>query len=220
MKKIILMLVAGAIMMMATSAMAVTLTVGSSHSGGIHSLVGGTATEEGGGSLDTSFLDGRQLDYLYCVDLFHNISVNTTYAFTEVNNSATIYSKPLTNANQVAYLLGKYGTGGQGDQARALQAAIWHVINGSGVYDLDTAAYATGSTIVTLYNQYITEAANNSGNVANFLWISPGKYAEGETIYQGLVTNNPVPEPGTMMLLGFGMLGLAVYGKRRMNKEA
>ncbi len=30
----------------------------------------------------------------------------------------------------------------------------------------------------------------------------------------------PVPEPGTMMLLGLGMAGLAVYGKRRMNKEA
>lgn len=30
----------------------------------------------------------------------------------------------------------------------------------------------------------------------------------------------PVPEPGTMMLLGFGMLGLAVYGKRRMNRES
>jgi len=29
----------------------------------------------------------------------------------------------------------------------------------------------------------------------------------------------PVPEPGTMMLLGFGMLGMAVYGKRRMNKK-
>lgn len=28
----------------------------------------------------------------------------------------------------------------------------------------------------------------------------------------------PVPEPGTMMLLGFGMLGMAIYGKRRMNK--
>jgi hypothetical protein len=27
-----------------------------------------------------------------------------------------------------------------------------------------------------------------------------------------------VPEPGTMMLTGIGMLGLAVYGKRRMNK--
>ena len=30
----------------------------------------------------------------------------------------------------------------------------------------------------------------------------------------------PVPEPGTMMLLGLGMLGMAVYGKRRMNRES
>ncbi|HIJ96367.1 MAG TPA: PEP-CTERM sorting domain-containing protein [Desulfuromonadales bacterium] len=29
-----------------------------------------------------------------------------------------------------------------------------------------------------------------------------------------------VPEPGTMMLVGLGMLGMAVYGKRRQNKEA
>jgi hypothetical protein len=29
--------------------------------------------------------------------------------------------------------------------------------------------------------------------------------------------NNPVPEPGTIMLLGAGFLGLAVYGKRRKN---
>jgi len=36
----------------------------------------------------------------------------------------------------------------------------------------------------------------------------------------GVTDVTPVPEPGTMVLLGFGMLGLAIYGKRRMNKEA
>lgn len=34
------------------------------------------------------------------------------------------------------------------------------------------------------------------------------------------VDSAPVPEPGTMMLLGMGMLGLAVYGKRKINKQA
>ncbi|MBV5338836.1 MAG: DUF4114 domain-containing protein [Deltaproteobacteria bacterium] len=36
----------------------------------------------------------------------------------------------------------------------------------------------------------------------------------------GVTDVSPVPEPGTMLLFGIGMLGLAVYGKRRMNKEA
>ena len=29
----------------------------------------------------------------------------------------------------------------------------------------------------------------------------------------------PVPESGSMVLLGFGLLGFAIYGKRRINKE-
>ncbi|QEM70211.1 PEP-CTERM sorting domain-containing protein [Geobacter sp. FeAm09] len=30
----------------------------------------------------------------------------------------------------------------------------------------------------------------------------------------------PVPEPGTIALVGLGMVGLAIYGKRRQNNKA
>lgn len=29
--------------------------------------------------------------------------------------------------------------------------------------------------------------------------------------------NNPIPEPGTVLLLGIGLLGISIYGKRRKN---
>ena len=79
MKTKVLAILAGAMLTLtlATNAMSDVLYVGTTYTGrysqGILSIKNGSATEEAGGSIDISFLNGEELDYLYCVDLFHDV---------------------------------------------------------------------------------------------------------------------------------------------------
>jgi len=45
--------------------------------------------------------------------------------------------------------------------------------------------------------------------------ISDVSFQYGTALTEPNIPHNPVPEPGTMVLLGAGFLGLAIYGKRR-----
>jgi len=49
----------------------------------------------------------------------------------------------------------------------------------------------------------------------------PGEYASDDGFEEWAVQSPsaPVPEPGTLMLIALGMLGLAVFGKRKLNRE-
>ncbi len=216
MKKVVLTLVSVFLLVLSGFAQADTFQAGNTFST-IYAVVNGSSSAEGGGSLDVSYLNGEQLDYVYCLDMFTTVNVPYTYDNTVVTNDGTIYGQAVNNAGEVAWLLQNYGTGGQGDGAVALQAAIWKVV-GEGVYTFDIDRTLSTSNQVNLYDTYLTSLVGQSGTVGQFYWITPGKLdSTGRLLqYQGLVAPSPVPGPPAIICLATGLIGLWTVRRRKI----
>ena len=161
---------------------------------------------EGGGSLVGATLNGVALAWVYCVQLNTNVNVPGTYNHSIVDNTGKIWNTDpnpsLAAAQQIAWLLSQYANGASLTQQEALQEGIWNV-------EVFGNLTMTGG-VQTAYTNMLSALGTNTGNVANYDWMTPG--TNGSNQYQGLVT---VPDGGlTLMLLGGALVGLETLRRR------
>jgi hypothetical protein len=173
---------------------------------------------------------------LFCIDIFHSFGLGNTWAVNTylVPPDPHLGNLPYNTA-AAAYLYqtyGKYLNSSVADgksRMSALQVVLWEVTH-------QADAISNYGTLYNSSNWYTTGDFKFSGSGANFnaqkMYASAymDDLADGfvvnerSTYYEPTGTNGQgfigdVPEPGTILMLGLGLLGMGGVAARRRNRR-
>jgi len=213
MKKLLTILVTGVLLTsMAGKAFAVPITLNEVGVNNV-AIINGTFKQQMNGTYNVYAgyyqlsINGASAVNGFCVDPAWAPKTPSNYDLRTID--------PNSNYAKAAYLFSKSNP----TNAAAVQVAIWEIVMGN-----DFTWNTPDPTLHDSVNFLLTSLSNDYGNfdLSRYsIAVNPGDGLSGYGIgYQDYIVNTPVPEPGTIMLLGLGLLGLAVFGKRRLKQEA
>lgn len=194
MKKQIVALLAGAMLMLATSSMATSISGNISFVGDLN-LTGATSPVLASNATGIDFVSA--ITYGGKSGNYASVSVGTPVTFSDFTFNPSS-SLPIND--------------------------LWSFTFGGNTYNFDLL------TVTATHDPVNTLALNGTGllGITGFD-NTPGNWSlttqdgkEGTLTFSSQDSSGvaPVPEPCTMMLLGVGLFGLSVFGKRRMNIKA
>ena len=226
MRKQLVALLAGVMLMAAGSAGAYTTTIGGVHGNGGWTSAEASAiveTFDGDNGADVYqgwswtgdyiiVANGASLGGHYSAPAYSNAKESTNYI-----SVPDLYRTGNVSVTDIGGLRNYFGLWwGSMDAYNTLtffrEGATVATITGSDVAN----GSANGQQYNSDTNNYVNFYFGANELFDSFMMTSTDYAFEADNVAVGTV----VPEPGTMMLLGIGMLGMAVFGKRRMNKQA
>lgn len=128
------------------------------------------------------------------------------------NINTIIFSAPVVNPVMAIWSLGQ-------NLSYSVVTSSFNFINATPLFVSGGPSQEYGGLPITVLDNVVSGTEGNGtvrfiGTFSSLSWTNP----VAEDWYGFNVgAPAPVPEPGTMMLLGAGFLGLAIYGKRRRN---